>query len=583
MIEKQQKKDFGPYIENAVLKSKIDPANTFVFMDAHGDLNVFAQDVENHLSHFIDGGDISFIEVISGSKSDLFGFTTGKVKDGFQKEVGKLGGLNAEEYIEMNEDEALAELDRALLEYAPGLEWSETTIKEIFTDLLKEFKKEKTVMGGSAEEDMKELVKLAVERQKATGLDKDDCIAIFKDYYHMDEAKKPLPRRGTPEWNQLDIAKKTMKMTPAMVGVMGGMDIEAAKKLLQEYGLLHEARSAKALAKLTTKRRLMDFKAFRSNKKNIENDSKEEKGQSDAVKASMTGGKEGKKGIATLSENNGEKLMSANQNGKPEPSEYTLVRLENDGDFAIVKDASGKLEKYAKAPHYAGWHLIINDVDYEFVSSDVKESKLNEIDSDYINDEKIKINGIKFPVTIHLWGDQPDVGVSMGIDFDKEEAWENFIKAGLWSEEYFLSYKDNESESSLQFFSVSRTLRGQDNHVSNYDSSDVWDMFARKTEFMNKEIPPDAFVKMVNTIGDYKDIKILDDSEKELKLAAFNEFKTEREIKDLVRSITKADLVKMARGAKDLSEGGEKAVKRHMKLTGSKRPESIESILNLIQ
>ena len=43
------------------------------------------------------------------------------------------------------------------------------------------------------------------------------------------------PENGTPEWHQLQIAKKTINMTDAMAGVMGGMNREEAKKILDKY------------------------------------------------------------------------------------------------------------------------------------------------------------------------------------------------------------------------------------------------------------------------------------------------------------------------------------------------------------
>lgn len=44
-----------------------------------------------------------------------------------------------------------------------------------------------------------------------------------------------MPEKGTPEWHQLQIAKKTIKMTPVMATIMGGMDIDEAKKILDKY------------------------------------------------------------------------------------------------------------------------------------------------------------------------------------------------------------------------------------------------------------------------------------------------------------------------------------------------------------
>lgn len=44
-----------------------------------------------------------------------------------------------------------------------------------------------------------------------------------------------LPAHGTPEWHQLQIAKKTIKMSPAMASVMGGMDYTEAERIINKY------------------------------------------------------------------------------------------------------------------------------------------------------------------------------------------------------------------------------------------------------------------------------------------------------------------------------------------------------------
>lgn len=49
-------------------------------------------------------------------------------------------------------------------------------------------------------------------------------------------AKIKLPEKGTPEWHQLQVAYKTIRMPDAMVGVMGGMNKEEAWEILNKYG-----------------------------------------------------------------------------------------------------------------------------------------------------------------------------------------------------------------------------------------------------------------------------------------------------------------------------------------------------------
>ena len=48
---------------------------------------------------------------------------------------------------------------------------------------------------------------------------------------------KQYPEKGTPEWHQLQIAKKTVKMTPVMASLMGGMSVEEAEKIMKSFGL----------------------------------------------------------------------------------------------------------------------------------------------------------------------------------------------------------------------------------------------------------------------------------------------------------------------------------------------------------
>ena len=43
------------------------------------------------------------------------------------------------------------------------------------------------------------------------------------------------PQKGTPEWHQLQIAKKTLKMNPVMAEIMGGMNLDEAKKIIDKY------------------------------------------------------------------------------------------------------------------------------------------------------------------------------------------------------------------------------------------------------------------------------------------------------------------------------------------------------------
>lgn len=64
----------------------------------------------------------------------------------------------------------------------------------------------------------------------------------------------------------------------------------------------------------------------------------------------------------------GDKIMGATQNGKPEDSGYTFVRFESATEV-FVRNSDGQIDRYIKSPNFAGYHLIINDVDYEFAEN----------------------------------------------------------------------------------------------------------------------------------------------------------------------------------------------------------------------
>jgi hypothetical protein len=85
----------------------------------------------------------------------------------------------------------------------------------------------------------------AIENVKKTGMSEENIKEKYPNAYRKSGfakkkeggEKKQLPEKGTPDWHKLEIAKKTVKMNPVMVGVMGGPSIEEAQKTLREYGL----------------------------------------------------------------------------------------------------------------------------------------------------------------------------------------------------------------------------------------------------------------------------------------------------------------------------------------------------------
>lgn len=51
-------------------------------------------------------------------------------------------------------------------------------------------------------------------------------------------AQQPMPQKGSPEWHELKIAIQSFQMNPAMLGVMGGPNLEEAGRTLARYGLV---------------------------------------------------------------------------------------------------------------------------------------------------------------------------------------------------------------------------------------------------------------------------------------------------------------------------------------------------------
>jgi hypothetical protein len=215
----------------------------------------------------------------------------------------------------------------------------------------------------------------------------------------------------------------------------------------------------------------------------------------------------------------------------------------------------------------------------------LNEARLFEISSES-SESTVKVNGVELRTVTNFWGDQPGLGVSVSLDFSSDQDWENLIKAGLWSEKFFMDYAEDQGEGRIPFLAASKTISGANNHVDHYDAGDVYDMFQKKLQRLDGEMSPGEFAKMVNGFGEkdgYTDMKQLDDAGRGMKLAAYREFRSHQEMADTVKSISKPDLVKMARGGKELSPNAERAIGEFMKKHRKSRAEAIEAILNLIE
>ena len=452
MITKQNKKDFSIYIHNAVMKSKINLDKTFVFTDVKGDIDKFADDVVGHLGHFIEEGpeSISLVQV-NGNKIDLFGVTNGTLKKEFQKEVDKLGGINAEDYVDMNTNEKHSE-----------------DIKDDWDDIVKEY----------GFDDMKSKALIAfknshIDKIKDTKnetdlwsiLDSLDLIDEFVSFYHLEKhfvkesvydnlkTVKELASQRLADFFRVDVKDLTAfnfdgtddikKLTAALNSTSdSGTELyykaaiklskadlnesenendteetayrwwrdklsinqmkQLGKKYLTEYeyscllgstsqyvklkktkelinkiftqvlvdspDLIKEAKNIKELSKVITKRRIMNFETFKSKRKDIENDSKEEKGEHEVVKASKTGSIDGKKGYAVIAE-----------------------RKNNLQAKALVIDNALKIAKFTSADEH------VSDYDYDI---DYNTANIVAVTSDIAKDIAKEIKRIGYNVEV---------------------------------------------------------------------------------------------------------------------------------------------------------------------------------------
>lgn len=71
---------------------------------------------------------------------------------------------------------------------------------------------------------------------------------VAKKNKSIKESSSKMPEKGTPEWHRLQVAKKTVKMNPAMASLMGGMSMEEAEEVLKKYGVeIKEAKISKSV------------------------------------------------------------------------------------------------------------------------------------------------------------------------------------------------------------------------------------------------------------------------------------------------------------------------------------------------
>lgn len=211
---------------------------------------------------------------------------------------------------------------------------------------------------------------------------------------------------------------------------------------------------------------------------------------------------------------------------------------------------------------------------------------INEMEDKHEHKSSISVNGIALNVIIKTWSEQtetnPKIGMTAYLDMSNTTDWENLIKASIWSEDFFINYQKDD-KLNLKFFSVNKTIRGVNNNIDFYDYDDIADMFKSKmNDIFNKELKPDLLVQMIKKEDVYTDVSVIDDFNKERKLNAFSDYINAEELSDTIRSISKSDLVKMARGAKELSTAAEKAIKQFMKIHKKTRAVAIEDILNLM-
>jgi hypothetical protein len=156
--------------------------------------------------------------------------------DAMEKEAKESGEESGEEKPEGEED---LEMTDRLLGYKPknvGDEIDETIGYDEYKGLMgdkyadaegNEFAVANKVKGGVS------LKGQGGEKEVATG-----DLDLMKKMDEMGESKESeLKQRDPATWHQIQIAKKTLKMPDAMVGVMGGMTKEEAKEILRKHSV----------------------------------------------------------------------------------------------------------------------------------------------------------------------------------------------------------------------------------------------------------------------------------------------------------------------------------------------------------
>jgi len=121
-----------------------------------------------------------------------------------------------------------------------GQQHEKKKAKSSFSALVNEYKKKfgSLPKGTDIKRDVQRQAKPPGKRTSASGEAYYENRPNRSDRYKsLAKGGKTLPARNSPEWHQLQIAKKTMQYDAGVASLMGGMTREEAKKILDTYGI----------------------------------------------------------------------------------------------------------------------------------------------------------------------------------------------------------------------------------------------------------------------------------------------------------------------------------------------------------
>lgn len=241
---------------------KVDHSKAFVIRNVRGDVKTFADDIENQLQNYMkdkEGPDskLRFVDITDGNRHDLLVSSRGEVtKEFMMSAVDDFGAVPLEQYID--------EISESISEAVAG-----------------------SISKGSQAEMTKVVSELEkVLKAKGGAKDRNKIIGHLIELNGYDR----IARAGRSE------------ITSGLINHINNEVVKEVGKNIKTSVSMKEAKDYKALSKVITKRKIMDFDAFKKNSVDVE------KGEEELVKASVSPAKEGPKGYVTLDENENDGL-----------------------------------------------------------------------------------------------------------------------------------------------------------------------------------------------------------------------------------------------------------------------------------